>query len=212
MKIYDVTLPITNQIPVWPGDPHPEIRRIEKMEEGASANVSKIEMSVHTGTHVDAPFHFLGGETNTVEKIPVHLLIGRTYVLELGDDIDVISASVLERVEVPSRTRRLLIKTRNSKIWASKDQEFQTDYVAIDPGGAQYLVERGIKLIGVDYLSVAPYSDQTNTHTILLQAGIVVIEGLDLTQVSQGRYSLYCLPLKIVGSDGAPARVILLGV
>jgi arylformamidase len=212
MQIYDVTLPITNQLPVWPGDPHPDIRRIEKIEEGASANVSKIDMSVHTGTHIDAPYHFLGGEADTIEKITLNVLIGRAYVLELAENVDQITASILEQAEIPTRTRRLLFKTRNSRLWEMKSQDFHTDYVAISPDGAQFLVDCGIKLVGVDYLSVAPYSSQSETHQILLQAGVVLIEGLDLSIISQGRYTLYCLPLKIVGSDGAPARVILLGV
>jgi arylformamidase len=212
MRIYDVTLPITVSLPVWPGDPHPKIERFEKIEEGAGANVTRIDMSVHTGTHVDAPFHFLGGDSDTIEKITLNQLIGRAYVIELPDAVYVIDQSVLEKAEIPPRTRRLIFKTRNSQFWAKGNQEFQTDFVAINSEGAQFLVDRGIRVVGVDYLSVAPFASQNPTHQILLQAGVVIIEGLDLSQVSQGRYTLYCLPLKIVGSDGAPARVILLGV
>jgi arylformamidase len=182
------------------------------MEDGAEANVSQVSMSVHLGTHVDAPYHFLGGETLTIEKMPLNMLIGRAYVLQLDDSVDSITASVLEAAHIPPRTRRLLFKTRNSRLWQQNDGGFAEDFVAIQADGAQCLVERGIKLVGVDYLSVAPFAKPAPTHRILLQAGIILIEGLDLSQVTQGRYSLYCLPLKIDGADGAPARVILIGV
>lgn len=212
MRIYDVTVPITNMTPVWPGDPPPSIQRVAKIEDGADANVSKLEMSVHLGTHVDAPYHFLGSEAATIDQLPLNLLIGRAYVLQLDDKIDTITARELEAAEIPPRTRRLLFKTRNSRLWERNDGRFVEDFVAVSADGAQYLVDRGIKLVGIDYLSVAPYAEQTPTHQILLSAGVVIIEGLDLSKVSQGRYTLYCLPLKIAGADGAPARVILVGV
>lgn len=210
MRIYDITLTISPRIPTWPGDPAAVIERVEKIEEGANANVSRIDMGVHTGTHVDAPFHFLT-DGSTAEKMSLKVLTGRAYVLFLPD-VDVIDAAVLQAAEIPPRTRRLLFKTRNSQYWANQNGEFQTDFVGISADGAQYLVDRGVKLIGIDYLSVAPYKESRPTHEILLQAGTVLVEGLDLSQVSQGRYTLYCLPLKLAGSDGAPARAILIGV
>jgi arylformamidase len=212
MRIYDVSLGITDQIPVWPGDPQPNMERITKIEDGAECNVSQIAMSVHIGTHVDAPYHYLGGEALTVELIPLQMLIGRAYVLQMADEIDLITATVLDKAEIPPRTRRLLFKTRNSQIWHQENPGFQEDFVAISSDGAQYLVDRGIRLVGVDYLSVAPFASLAETHRILLQAGVIVIEGMDLSGVTPGRYALYCLPLKIVGADGAPARVILIGV
>ena len=212
MRIYDISLTLSPDLPVWPGDPEIVVERIQKMEEGASCNVTMVSMTAHAGTHVDAPFHFLGGETATVERLPLNLLTGRAYLLHLPDEVGLITASVLRNAEVPIRTRRLLLKTRNSAYWARQEVKFQTDFVAISADGAQYLVEHGVKLVGVDYLSVAPFSDAVPTHEILLQAGLVVVEGLNLAEVSQGRYSLYCLPLKLQGSDGAPARAILVGV
>jgi len=212
MQIYDVSLGITDRIPVWPGDPRPKMERIAKIEDGADSNVSQIAMSVHLGTHVDAPYHFLGGEAATVDLMPLQMLIGRAYVLQVADGIDLITATVMEKAEIPPRTRRLLFKTRNSQIWQKQNPDFQEDFVAVSPDGAQYLVDRGIRLVGVDYLSVAPFTSQADTHRILLQAGVIVIEGMDLSKVTPGRYALYCLPLKIVGADGAPARVILIGV
>ncbi len=182
------------------------------MESGADANVTQISMCAHVGTHVDAPFHFLGGDALTVEKLPLTLLTGRAYILQLPDEIGAIDSKSLQQAQIPPRTRRLLFKTRNSALWSQAGAKFQHDFVAISADGAQFLVKQGIKLVGVDYLSVAPFNAPVETHRILLQAGIAVVEGLDLSNVSPGRYSMYCLPLKISGSDGAPARVILIGV
>ena len=139
------------------------------------------------------------------------VLNGRAYVLYLPN-VDLITASILEKAEIPPRTRRVLFKTRNSEYWEKKLPDFQTDFVALSPDAAQYLVDRGVKLVGIDYLSIAPYHQGLVAHQILLKAGMVILEGLDLSNVSQGRYSLYCLPLKLAGSDGAPARAILIGV
>jgi arylformamidase len=198
-------------MPVWPGDPSVLLERVEKIEEGANSNVTHLSMSAHTGTHVDAPYHFLGGDSLTVDRLPLKLLTGRAYVLHLSN-VDLITASVLESAEIPPRTRRLLFKTRNSNYWSKPALEFQTQFVALSPDGAQHLVDRGVKLVGVDYFSIAPFADSAPTHQILLKSGVVILEGLDLSKVSQGRYTLHCLPLKLVGCDGAPARAILIGV
>ena len=212
MQTYDISLTISSELPVWPGDPAITLERVQKIEEGDSANVTRINMSVHVGTHVDAPYHFLGEQAMTVEKLPLNILNGRAYVLQVPEEIDLITSSFLESVMIPPRTRRILFKTRNSKLWAAGKKTFQKDFVAISPDGAQYLADRSVKLIGVDYLSVAPFTDGITPHKILLQEGIVIVEGLNLSQVSQGRYTLHCLPLKIEGADGAPARAILVGV
>jgi arylformamidase len=212
MKIYDVSLTISQELPVWPGDPQVSLERRSKMEEGANANVTVMNMGAHVGTHVDAPFHFLGGETPTVDKLGLNLLTGRVYVLQLPDEVDLITAQVLENAEIPSRTRRIIFKTRNSQYWAAGETDFQPDFVGLSPDGAEYLVNMGIRLVGIDYLSIAPFQNGAPTHQILLKAGIVILEGLDLSEVTQGRYALYCLPLKLAGSDGAPARTILIGV
>ena len=212
MRTYDISLPISPDLVVWPDDPPIELERISKIEDGADANVSRLAMSVHAGTHIDAPYHFLknGGG---VEKIPIKLLVGRAYVLHLPDSVDLITVDLLKNSTIPPRTRRVLFRTRNSKIWKEKKKKpFQEDYVGLNADGAEYLVKRGVKLIGVDYLSVAPMADLITTHQILLEAGVVIVEGLNLSEVSQGRYTLYCLPLKLKGADGAPARAILEGV
>ncbi len=210
MKIYDVTITLSKDIPIWPGDP-PYIReRIHKLENGDNTNTSRLEMGVHTGTHVDAPYHFLP-DGKGADQLSLKILTGRVYVLHLPD-VKLITAEVLKKVEIPPRTRRILIKTNNSEFWAKNVSAFQKDFAALTADGADYLVQRGVRLIGVDYLSVAPYKESKATHEILLKAGVIIIEGLNLYDVDQGRYMLYCLPLKLQGSDGAPARTILIGV
>jgi arylformamidase len=212
MQTYDISLTVSPSLPVWPGDPSIDLELTSEIAKGDLANVSRMNMGVHTGTHVDAPFHFLGGKTPTVEKLSLKILIGRAYVLHLPDEVNAINRKVLEAMDVPPRTRRLLFRTRNSQEWADSPSKFNKDFVAVTADGAEFLVEHGVKLVGVDYLSVAPFDEPRPTHEILLKAGIVIVEGLNLSQVSQGRYTLYCLPLKLAGRDGAPARAILIGV
>jgi arylformamidase len=211
MKTYDVSLNISPDMPVWPGDGGIAVQRVSKIGQGSDANVSRMEMGVHTGTHVDSPYHFLA-DGSTVESLSLKILVGRAYVIHLDDDVDLITPEVLEDAGIPPRTRRVLIRTRNSKQWVKDYKPFTKDYVAVDVRAAEYLVKRGVKLVGVDYLSVAPFNDTTPTHLVLLKAGVVIVEGLNLSQISQGRYNFFCLPLKLNGSDGAPARAILVGV
>lgn len=210
MHIYDISLTISPTLPTWPGDPAVKLDRVEKIEEGSNANVSRIDMGVHTGTHIDAPYHFLQ-DGKTADEMKLSMMVGRVYVLHLPD-IALIDAGVLETAQIPPRTRRILFRTRNSDLWREQESDFQTNFVAISADGADYLVKRGIKLVGVDYLSVAPYGESRQPHQILLKSGVVILEGLDLSRVSQGRYTIYCLPLKLAGSDGAPTRAILIGV
>jgi arylformamidase len=140
--------------------------------------------------------------------MPLDVLLGKAYVADLRRAA-VVDAAALERARIPPRTARLLLRTRNSDYWKRGERAFQTDFVAIDAGGAEWLVRRKIRLIAVDYLSVAPYGNSRPTHQILLSAGVVVVEGVDLSRVPPGSYTLYCLPMKLVGSDGAPARAVL---
>ena len=210
MHTYDITLTLSPELPCWPGDTAYELEHVQKIDDGATANVSSLTMSAHMGTHVDAPDHFLNNG-KTVEKLALSVLSGRAYVLYLPE-VDLITAAILEQAEIPPRTRRVLFKTRNSEYWSRQLKDFQTDFVALSPDAAQYLVDRGVKLVGIDYLSIAPYHQGLVTHQILLKAGMVILEELDLSAVSPGRYTLFCLPLKLAGSDGAPARAILIGV
>jgi len=208
MTIYDISLTISPDLPVWPGDPPLELVQFESMDKGAHNNVTRMSSCVHIGTHVDAPRHFLK-DGNTVEQLPLDVLTGPCYVAQLPDGIEAITAEVLDRTEITSEMKRVLFGTRNSHLWARGESTFQTDFVAITEDGAEWLVESGVQLVGVDYLSVAPYGESIPTHTILLKAGVVLVEGLNLSNVMRGFYDLYCLPLKIAGSDGAPARAIL---
>jgi arylformamidase len=209
MRIHDISVTITPQLPTWPGDPAIELERVEKIEDGANANVSRMSLGAHTGTHVDAPFHFLEDGT-TVETLPLDVLFGSVQVIELADQIDVITADVIQSAGLLPGVTRVLFKTRNSKIWARGETEFQTDFVGITADGAEYLVQKGIQLVGIDYLSIAPYKNSRPTHQILLKAKVIIIEGVDLSQVRAGVYQLACLPLKLGGADGAPARTVLL--
>ncbi len=210
MTIYDITLGISQTLPVWPGGPAIVLEQVESMDRGAHANVTRLGMSVHTGTHVDAPHHFLNDHC-TVEQLPLDILTGRCFVLDLTSIEGHVNGKVLENSNIPKRTLRLLIKTGNSAHWRAGDKDFFPGFQGITEDGAEWLVDKGIKLIGIDYLSVAPYKQSVPTHTVLLNAGIIALEGVDLSLVKQGEYELYCLPLKLIGADGAPARVILIG-
>lgn len=210
MKIYDITLPISPVMPVWPGDPPVVLEQVSSMDAGAHDNVSRLGCSVHTGTHVDAPHHFLN-DHRTVDALSLDVLIGPAQVIQIPEDVDLITADILEKAAVPSGTSRLLLKTRNSRLWERREKEFVKDFVGISLDGAEWLVRIGLKLVGIDYLSIAPYKHSLPTHQVLLKPGIVILEGVDLSAVSPGIYNLYCLPLKLVGSDGAPARAILIG-
>ena len=207
MKIYDISLPINADLPVWPGDPRVEISPVSKIEEGASANVSHLSTGVHVGTHVDAPHHFIDGGA-TLDKVSLEKFVGPAYVVELPNR-ELITAENITAAGIPSGATRILFKTHNSEFWTRGETEFQEDFVALSPDAAQLLVDQGIQLVGIDYLSIAPFKNSTPTHKILLGADVVIVEGLDLSAVSPGRYTLYCLPLKLDRVDGAPARAIL---
>ncbi|NPV77914.1 MAG: cyclase family protein [Anaerolineae bacterium] len=208
-RIYDITLTVTPDIPVWPGDPTVLLERFSKIEGGADANISRITMGVHTGTHLDAPYHFIQGGRG-VDELPLAVLMGPTTVLRIPDSVDLITQDVLEAASIPDGVTRLLFRTRNSKYWMRKVPTFHKNFVAISPDGAEALVKMGVRLVGVDYLSVAPYRDPVLTHRILLGAGVIALEGLNLSEVPPGDYELTALPIKLGGCDGAPVRAVLI--
>jgi arylformamidase len=208
MHIYDVSVDIRPDMPVWPGDPAVRLERVGSIAEGRNANVSHLSAGVHIGTHVDAPLHFLDG-AGAVETMSLEALTGRAYVVDLRK-ATVIDAATLQAARIPTRAQRLLFRTRNSELWRRREKEFHKDFVAVDESGAEWLVRRKTRLVGVDYLSVAPFGRSRPTHEILLKARVAVVEGLDLSRVPAGAFDLYCLPLKLIGSDGAPARAILI--
>jgi arylformamidase len=195
-------------LPVWPGDPAVVLEKVSSMDAGAHDNVSRLACGVHVGTHVDAPHHFLN-DHRTVESLALDTLVGPAQVVQIPPDVKVVNAEALEKAALPVGTERLLLKTSNSLLWERGENAFFPDFVAISEDGADWLVRYGIKLVGIDYLSVAPFHQSIPTHRALLSAGIIIVEGLDLSVIVPGSYNLTCLPLKLVGSDGAPARVIL---
>ena len=207
MRIHDISLSIHPSLPVWPGDPPIEIEQLSAMASGADANVSSISCGVHIGTHVDAPLHFID-RGRTVDELALEVLVGVAVVVEIMDAKN-IDSDVLDQIDLPDDAIRVLFKTMNSSFWAEGIEEFQVDYSAITPSGAAWLVERGIRLVGVDYLSVAPYDRPRETHELLLGNNIIIVEGLDLHKVQPGIYELYCLPVKLMGLEGAPARAVL---
>jgi arylformamidase len=207
MKVYDITIPIYPGMPVWPGDSGVSIEPVSEIKDGDNANVSRISLGTHTGTHVDVPYHFIPDGV-TLDGVPIERFLGEVEVVEFLD-VDRITLADLKHAALPAELKRVLFKTCNSRFWARGEGTFQEDFVALDPDAAQYLVDLGITLVGIDYLSIAPFKDSRPTHEIFLSAGVVILEGVNLSEVPAGRYTLYCLPLKLDGADGAPARVIL---
>lgn len=208
MKIFDISLPLSAELPVWPGDPRISVTR-KKNIESDGVNSSHLSCNVHAGTHVDAPFHFLS-TGSTVERMPLEALIGAAWVGRVPEARE-IGAKVLDGLKVPKGVQRLLLRTRNSEQWTHAPTEFDPDFAALTPEGAQWVVDRGIRLIAVDYLSVQRFADKKPaTHVTLLDAGVVIVEGVDLHEVPEGGYQLVCLPLRLVGAEGAPARAVLM--
>jgi len=203
----DISLLLSPELLCWPGSPPLELRRRRNMINGDKCNDSDLSCNLHTGTHVDAPLHFLADGAD-VTALALDTLIGPAVVAALPE-VDVITADDLERLALPPHTRRLLLRTRNSESWSRGDREFHRDFVALTADAAHWVVARGIQLIGVDYLSVQRFHDGPETHITLLQAGVVILEGLNLSQVVPGDYELICLPLKLAGAEGAPARTVL---
>lgn len=208
MKIHDVSVPIRDGGLVYPGNPPIHIELQQAIAKGAGANVSHVDFGSHTGTHVDAPRHFVDDGAG-VDQIPLDVLIGPATVVSFGDDVRAVTRADLERLEL-SGVERLLLHTRNSG-YLTQDPNFHPDYTYLAPDGAEYLVSLGVKLVGIDYLSIEQFhSGHHRTHLTLLSAGIVIVEGLNLDGVANGRYELCCLPLRLVGCDGAPARAVLI--
>jgi arylformamidase len=209
VPIYDITVPISNELPVWPGDPAVEIRDWRTFSKGDGVNVSMLNFGAHTGTHVDAPAHFIEG-TAKVESLPLDALIGEVQVVEVPADYREIDEEFVRAVCDPA-IERVLFKTRNSAFW-SESREFRKDFTFLGLEAAKKLVDQGIKLVGIDYLSIEKFgSAKHETHVALLSHGVVILEGLNLTGISAGKYELICLPLRLRSNkgDGAPARAVL---
>ena len=207
MPIYDITVPIRAGMPIYEGDPSMNIEPWSALAKGDSANVSYLHFGAHTGTHVDAPAHFIEGASK-IDSLPLDVLIGPARVIRVPDDATEIDPEFLRSCDL-NNVSRVLFHTRNSGFW---NEGFRKDFTHVLPEAAELLVERGVKLVGNDYLSVEKFhSGHHRTHLTLLRSGVVIVEGLNLTGVPAGDYELICLPIKIAdgAGDGAPARVVL---
>jgi len=205
MPLIDISLPIREGMIVYEGDPGVSVSAALALSRGEPANVSNLKLGSHTGTHMDAPLHFIEG-AKSIDTLPLDLLIGPALVLEVGAE-RLVEPKHLTDARIAAHTR-VLLKTRNSALWDRGS--FARDYTALSLEGAKLLMERGVKLIGIDYLSIEAFGAEGHpVHRTLLGAGIVIIEGLDFRRVTPGVYELYCLPLRIAGGDGSPCRAIL---
>jgi arylformamidase len=210
MPIYDLSVPISSDLPTYPGDPGIEIRDWSSFAKADNANVSALSFGAHTGTHVDAPAHFIEG-TRKVETLDLGVLIGEAQVIELPEESRLIDAEFVAS-KLKQGTVRVLFKTRNSAFWTTGKTDFRTDFTYLDLAAAQWLVEHGVKLVGIDYLSIEKFgSNDHEVHRALLSREVVILEGLNLSEVPAGRYELICLPLRLRTAlgDGAPARAVV---
>lgn len=209
-RIWDVSMPVRTGGLVYPNNPPISITPVQSIAAGNTANVSRIDLGSHTGTHVDAPLHFMEGGAG-VDELPLDVLIGPARLIAFGDDVLAVGEAELRRHDLTGVTR-LLIRTRNSAWLASGSTEFHPDFTHVAPDGAEYLVSLGVRLVGVDYLSVEQFrSPHHRTHKTLLSNAVVIVEGMVLSEPPPGNYELYCLPMLLAGLDGAPARAVLVG-
>jgi len=205
MRIHDISVPLCAEIPGYPGDPPFVIAPWNSISKGDAANLSKMTLSTHSGTHLDAPRHFIENGA-TVDTLPLGLLVGKALVVELHG-VKEIGRKDLERLRIKG-AERLLLKTDNSALWAQSG--FSHDFAALSVEGARYLLESGVKLVGIDYLSIESFEGDGEVHRMLLGNGVLILEGVNLADVAPGEYEI-CLPMKIKGGDGAPVRALLRG-
>ncbi len=206
MAIFDISIGIDESLPLWPGDPELRLHWAAKIEQGDLVNLTELSMSIHTGTHIDAPLHFLP-QGKSIDNLNIDVFVGEAQVVAIPQEVDLITVEILRKLPTINASR-VLFKTKNSQFWGTRN--FQRDYVALEASAAQWLVDQGVQLVGIDYLSIAPFNDPVPTHKILLSNNVVIIESLDLRSVEPGLYTLICLPLKLVGREAAPARAILI--
>jgi arylformamidase len=205
MKLIDVSVPLDANLPTYPGNTPFSLEAIKRIANGDSSNVSTLHLSAHGGTHVDAPRHFFDDGPGA-DALPLEMLCGRARVIEITSRKG-ITAEDLAKSDL-SEDVRVLVKTSNSRLWGTP--AFRQDFIGVTESGAKYLLEHGIKVVGVDYLSVEEFKKPgAPAHHVLLGGGTIVIEGLNLRDVEPGIYEMLCLPLPVAGSDGAPARVVL---
>ncbi len=210
-RLIDVSLPIGPDLLVWPGDPPVEVVPRSRLAAGDPANVSELRMGTHTGTHVDPPNHFVEGATG-IDVVSLDVLYGPVLVADAHHLDRPIEPADLDALAIPGGAERVLLRTANSELWRRLPVSFPDRYACLTPDSARWVVDRGIKLIGVDFLSVeAKGAEGHPVHHILLESGVVIVEGLNLGDVEPGDYTLVCMPLRIVDGDGGPARAMLIG-
>jgi arylformamidase len=201
VEIIDISVSVRPEMVTYPGDPEVRLERVSSIADGAGYNLSRLDFGLHSGTHVDAPLHFVEGGASA-EQLPLGVLVGPARVMDLTSAEGSIGAGALGAL--PEGVERVLLKTSNSELWAR--ESFVAEFVSLNAEGARLLVERGVRLVGIDYLSIG----DEEAHHVLLEAGVIAVEGLDLRGVDAGEYELVCAPLKIAGAEGAPARALLM--
>jgi arylformamidase len=203
----DISVPLQAGLPIFEGDPSFHIEYAFSIAGGASYNVSRVDMGVHSGTHFDAPLHVIDGAPGS-DSIPLEAGLGPAWVVNATELTDAaITAADLATLDIPAGETRLLFKTRNSALWAQP--AFQESFVGLDESAAAELVARGVRLVAIDYLSIGPFGAAVETHQALLGAGVAILEGIDLRNVEPGPIELLCLPIRLIGSDGVPARALV---
>ncbi|MFL5600518.1 MAG: cyclase family protein [Gemmatimonadaceae bacterium] len=206
-RIYDISVPIRTGGLVYPGNPEIDVSLQQAVAKGASANVSLVRFGSHTGTHADAARHFFD-DGQSVDHIPLDRLIGPALLLSFDENVRAVGAAELRSQHLNGH-KRILLRTRNSALLSRR--EFVNDYTYLAPDGAQFLVDSGVELVGIDYLSIEQFhSGHHRTHRTLLERSVVIVEGLDLSSPPAGEYQFICLPLRLEGCDGAPARAVLI--
>jgi arylformamidase len=210
VPIVDISLPVTDGMLTWPGDPTVAVTPVSRLEWGNAANVSALALGTHTGTHIDPPRHFDSGGP-AVDELSLDVLVGAAFVADAAGRPGPLGPAELEALAIPEGTERLLLRTDNSRLWSPLPARLPDHWVGVSGDGAGWIRDRGFRLIGIDFLSVDdPGAIGYPAHLILLSAGIVILEGLDLSEVGAGAYTLLALPLRVAGGDGAPARAVLL--
>jgi arylformamidase len=204
----DISVRLRGDMPVWPGSSGISFGLAQRLADGDEANVTRLEMDVHCGTHVEGPMHVIEGGAS-VEEYPLDVFVGPAWIADLRGTAT-IGPTELERVEIPGDAQRVLFRTDNSDLWHEASHEFRTDFAGLTPAGAEWVAERGIRLVGADYLSVQLFTPDLESHRILLRAGTAILEGLNLAAVEPSQtYRLTCLPLRLADTEAAPARAIL---
>ena len=206
-ELIDISMPLTEDMPVWPGSPGHAARLVKSLAGGDPVDATELTLELHTGTHLDAPSHMFPGAA-TMGEYDLATAFGKALVVDTGA-ASRIDASVLEGLGIPTGTERLLLRTRNTTGVPLHSRTFTEDYAALTLDGAECLVSWGIRLVGIDYLSIQRFEDPVDTHHTLFRGGVTILEGLQLDDVEPGHWELVCLPLSLPGLEAAPARAVL---